>query len=849
MHAAVHPFTDPTSALVAPAKHGTGQVWRWVLAWFAACIVFSLGLSACGGNDAPTSATASIGAAGGTLTGPDGVQVVVPAGALTQATTISIARSATGAPTTTTVANQAGTIYEFLPHGLLFNKPVTIRMPVPSGALGTNILMASPGEDWQLSDATVVNGMAEWQRNSLSWGTVPFLCGIPVGSTDPYPCSYPQGYAVASATPATAITRVAAGNYNNSAGSWEVNAANTVSLTLNYHAAPDCSSPSIKLIHWDPSVPIGTPGRVQIVREQHVSLTTVPVTYPAGVWSSGGGVTARGEGSTTIDVTSYLTGKAGTHAFGFNFSCQRPAHPVSGGGDIVTLIVNSMASPSATFTIGGTVSGLTGTGLVLQNNGGDNNSVAADGTFSFATAVAPGAAYAVMVQTQPTGQTCSVTNGSGTASANVANVGVSCVASLGSSFIIGSADPANKGAVDLQNNGTDTITVRPDFSFQFPTKIADGATYNVTVLTPPAGQTCTVQNASGTAPQAGGKPVIVVCVDLISGPLALVANSGSVNGVNGLSVYRVNATTGALSLLGNANTGNFPVAVAVSPNGLYAYVTNLVGGSLSSFSIDNAAGTLSSIPLGSPGTSSPYGIAVDPLGRFLWVAGYNASNTVSAFTIGANGAPTASGLPLPTSSYVRVVGVHPSGNFVYVASETTTHDIKVYSVNASDGTLTLVSGTLSAEVLTPFSMSFDPSGNFLYVADYSGDVVAFTVNGGTGALTSPHYYGNVPTHPTSVAVLPNGNYLYVVGSGSQDIGIFYIHPGTNTLDSIGGGTATTGSSPQSITIDSSGSYLYVTNGADNTVSTFSINATSGALTEVGTAKATGAAPVGIAIAP
>ena len=54
------------------------------------------------------------------------------------------------------------------------------------------------------------------------------------------------------------------------------------------------------------------------------------------------------------------------------------------------------------FTIGGTVTGLSGTGLVLQDNGGDNLSVTASGPFVFPTGVASGGAYAVTIKTQPT---------------------------------------------------------------------------------------------------------------------------------------------------------------------------------------------------------------------------------------------------------------------------------------------------------------------------------------------------------------------------------------------------------------------------------------------------------------
>ena len=43
--------------------------------------------------------------------------------------------------------------------------------------------------------------------------------------------------------------------------------------------------------------------------------------------------------------------------------------------------------------MGGTVSGLSGT-VVLQDNGGDDLTVTANGSFTFATTVASGAAYA-----------------------------------------------------------------------------------------------------------------------------------------------------------------------------------------------------------------------------------------------------------------------------------------------------------------------------------------------------------------------------------------------------------------------------------------------------------------------
>jgi hypothetical protein len=78
------------------------------------------------------------------------------------------------------------------------------------------------------------------------------------------------------------------------------------------------------------------------------------------------------------------------------------------------------------FTVGGNVSGLTGS-VILQNNGGNNLVRTTNGAFVFSAALTTGSAYAVTVSSQPAGQTCTVTNGSGTiASANVTNVIVTC---------------------------------------------------------------------------------------------------------------------------------------------------------------------------------------------------------------------------------------------------------------------------------------------------------------------------------------------------------------------------------------------------------------------------------------
>jgi exo-beta-1,3-glucanase (GH17 family) len=78
-------------------------------------------------------------------------------------------------------------------------------------------------------------------------------------------------------------------------------------------------------------------------------------------------------------------------------------------------------------TVGGNVAGFTGGSLAVWNNGGDRLAIADNGSFRFPLKIASGSTYSVVVATQPAGQTCTVSNGSGTARSDVTSVAVNCV--------------------------------------------------------------------------------------------------------------------------------------------------------------------------------------------------------------------------------------------------------------------------------------------------------------------------------------------------------------------------------------------------------------------------------------
>lgn len=191
-------------------------------------------------------------------------------------------------------------------------------------------------------------------------------------------------------------------------------------------------------------------------------------------------------------------------------------------GAVTNVSVVCADNPAATYTIGGSVQGLTTGSVTLQNNGGDDLVVSSNTPFTFSQPVAENGAYNVTVKTQPVGQTCTVSNASGSATANVTNVTVVCVDNSVPRFSVG-GNVSGLGAglsVVLKNNGSDPTTVNLDGGFTFAIDVPQGGTYEVTVDTQPVGQTCTVTaNGSGTV-NAAVTNVQVQCQDNTTPPPA-----------------------------------------------------------------------------------------------------------------------------------------------------------------------------------------------------------------------------------------------------------------------------------------------------------------------------------------
>ena len=101
-----------------------------------------LALHGCGGGggdedagNLPAPPPPGIGAGGGTVAGPQGANVVVPAGALAVTTQIRIESSSAGAPALPTGFDALGSMFAFTPHGTVFAIPARITLPFDPATL------------------------------------------------------------------------------------------------------------------------------------------------------------------------------------------------------------------------------------------------------------------------------------------------------------------------------------------------------------------------------------------------------------------------------------------------------------------------------------------------------------------------------------------------------------------------------------------------------------------------------------------------------------------------------------------------------------------------------------------
>lgn len=208
----------------------------------------------------------------------------------------------------------------------------------------------------------------------------------------------------------------------------------------------------------------------------------------------------------TNETRAFATRAVGPYAVSIT---QQPTNAICvlmNGTGTASANVTLNVSCTPNYGIAGTVSGLdVGNSVTILNNAGDPQTVTSDGAFAFTTRVL--GAYSVTVQTQPMGQSCTVTNGVGTATQDVTDVTITCTSGFSVGGTVAGLPPTR--TVTLRINGGNDLPVNANGPFTFGGLYTS---YTVTIGTQPVGASCTIANDVGTA-SAAVTNVSITCVN------------------------------------------------------------------------------------------------------------------------------------------------------------------------------------------------------------------------------------------------------------------------------------------------------------------------------------------------
>ncbi len=447
-----------------------------------------------------------------------------------------------------------------------------------------------------------------------------------------------------------------------------------------------------------------------------------------------------------------------------------------------------------------------GTYAYVENYNANTTTIISTATNSVVGQIT-GLAYPMFVAFAPSGTYAYVTDYNST---NVTIISTATNSVTGN--IVGMSYNGTVGAegIAFAPNGTYAYVVYSNID---NVSIIDTATNSIDVIS--VNPEAPAQNGYGTV--GFNYPVGVAFSP--SGTYAYISNSGSNNIVivNTITTFITNSINSTEPLNSTNVTGilNDPMGIAFAPNGTYAYVSNYGSGALSV--INTATNTvLNSIPQSVTPFYEPTGVAFSPSGTYAYIANTANILIVNTATNTVTGAIN-SGLGIPTRTLVLDVAFAPNGTYAYATSYPA-HNISI--INTATNSVT---GHISFGANYPVAVAFSPSGTYAYATDvnsssssgpgYSHDNVII-INTATNTITGL-IKGNFD-NPQGVAFAPNGAYAYVVnlvsGIGAPNVSI--INTATNSV--TGAINSNSLFNSLGVAFAPNGAYAYVTNAYSGT---------------------------------
>ena len=325
----------------------------------------------------------------------------------------------------------------------------------------------------------------------------------------------------------------------------------------------------------------------------------------------------------------------------------------------------------------------------------------------------------------------------------------------------------------------------------------------------------------------------------------------------GIYVYRLNVSSGALEFESKATGVESPSFLALHPEHRYLYAVNAVrevdgvpSGCVSAFHINPDTGALTFLNRQLSGGPGPCHLSVDLAGRYVLVANY-AGGSVAMLPIQSDGSlGEATDFVQHTGSSVnpdRQEGPHAhsinldAGNRYAFAPDLGIDRIMIYELDLTHGKLKPNSQPwvkIHAGA-GPRHFDFHSNGRWAYaINELDSTMTAFNYDSSGGVLTEIESVSTLPddfdgiSHCADVHVSPSGKFVYGSNRGHDSIVIFAIDEHTGRLTLVGH-ESTRGEIPRNFAIDPTGMLLLAANQESDSVVTFWIDPETGKLSPTG----------------
>ena len=319
----------------------------------------------------------------------------------------------------------------------------------------------------------------------------------------------------------------------------------------------------------------------------------------------------------------------------------------------------------------------------------------------------------------------------------------------------------------------------------------------------------------------------------------------------GIYLYEVDLSTGALRFLNVSPAGEHPSYLAFHPNGRTLYAVNetteyggRASGAVSAYAIDGQTGALTTLNRQASEGTSPCYLSVDATGQFLLVANYH-SGSIAVLRVQPDGQL------LPASDFIQFrpteeesqrqkaplghcIITDPTNRFV-LACDAGLDRLMIYQLDLARGRLipSEQPTTQLRDGSAPRHVTIHPDRRHVYaIGESSSTMFAFAWDEARGRLAEMQAISTLPegfrgrNYCADLHVHPSGRFLYGSNRGHNSIVIYAIHEDTGKLTLVGH-ESTQGQTPRNLALDPTGQYLFAANQHSDTVVSYRIDLQTG----------------------